>query len=148
MNLTKLKLSPLFQNRISNFISFFLLNTLLVFFYQLEVNAQAYPKDDAFSNLELEIRKIKMEHSKEVKFFENRILELSTKVENLNFELRLLNDKLEKLKYSSTGNESTSENSSYDPRGQSVSRCSANTKKGTRCSRNARSNGFCWQHGG
>lgn len=26
--------------------------------------------------------------------------------------------------------------------------CSATTKKGTRCSRSSRSNGFCWQHGG
>jgi hypothetical protein len=26
--------------------------------------------------------------------------------------------------------------------------CKAITKKGTRCSRNARSQGYCWQHGG
>ena len=26
--------------------------------------------------------------------------------------------------------------------------CEAITKKGTRCSRKARSNGYCWQHGG
>ncbi len=26
--------------------------------------------------------------------------------------------------------------------------CNATTKKGTRCSRSARSNGYCWQHGG
>lgn len=26
--------------------------------------------------------------------------------------------------------------------------CKAITKKGTRCSRNARNNGYCWQHGG
>jgi hypothetical protein len=26
--------------------------------------------------------------------------------------------------------------------------CKANTKKGTRCSRSAGSNGYCWQHGG
>jgi hypothetical protein len=28
------------------------------------------------------------------------------------------------------------------------SQCRAITKKGTRCSRRARSNGYCWQHGG
>lgn len=28
------------------------------------------------------------------------------------------------------------------------SQCRAITKKGTRCSRNARSGGYCWQHGG
>ena len=27
-------------------------------------------------------------------------------------------------------------------------RCGATTKKGTQCSRSAKSNGFCWQHGG
>ncbi|RYY38456.1 MAG: hypothetical protein EOO08_14435 [Chitinophagaceae bacterium] len=27
-------------------------------------------------------------------------------------------------------------------------RCSATTRKGTRCSRSARSGGYCWQHGG
>jgi FtsZ-binding cell division protein ZapB len=26
--------------------------------------------------------------------------------------------------------------------------CNATTKKGSRCSRSAKSNGFCWQHGG
>jgi hypothetical protein len=37
---------------------------------------------------------------------------------------------------------STSSNSAYS--GQ----CQAITKKGYRCSRKARSNGYCWQHGG
>ncbi len=27
-------------------------------------------------------------------------------------------------------------------------RCGATTKKGTQCSRSAKSNGYCWQHGG
>ena len=27
-------------------------------------------------------------------------------------------------------------------------RCNAITKKGTQCSRSARSGGYCWQHGG
>jgi hypothetical protein len=31
---------------------------------------------------------------------------------------------------------------------QSKGQCTATTKKGTRCSRTARSNGRCWQHGG
>lgn len=30
----------------------------------------------------------------------------------------------------------------------SVGRCQAITKKGTPCKRKARSNGYCWQHGG
>ena len=31
---------------------------------------------------------------------------------------------------------------------ESSGQCKANTKKGTRCSRSAGSNGYCWQHGG
>lgn len=31
---------------------------------------------------------------------------------------------------------------------QVKSQCTAITKKGTRCSRSARSGGYCWQHGG
>ncbi len=30
----------------------------------------------------------------------------------------------------------------------SYGRCGATTKKGTQCSRSAKSNGYCWQHGG
>lgn len=30
----------------------------------------------------------------------------------------------------------------------SYGQCKANTKKGTRCSRSAKANGYCWQHGG
>ena len=36
----------------------------------------------------------------------------------------------------------------YTPKQSYSSQCRAITKKGTRCSRNARSNGYCWQHGG
>lgn len=31
---------------------------------------------------------------------------------------------------------------------KSSGQCTATTQKGTRCSRQSRSNGFCWQHGG
>jgi len=31
---------------------------------------------------------------------------------------------------------------------ESIGQCKANTKKGTRCSRSAGTNGYCWQHGG
>lgn len=34
------------------------------------------------------------------------------------------------------------------PKEPESSQCKATTKKGTRCSRNARSGGYCWQHGG
>ena len=36
----------------------------------------------------------------------------------------------------------------YAPKQSYSSQCRATTKKGTRCSRSARSNGYCWQHGG
>ncbi len=36
---------------------------------------------------------------------------------------------------------------SYD-RSQASWRCQATTKKGTQCKRSARSNSYCWQHGG
>jgi hypothetical protein len=39
---------------------------------------------------------------------------------------------------------STSENTNSSSSGQ----CAATTKKGSRCSRRASSNGYCWQHGG
>lgn len=34
------------------------------------------------------------------------------------------------------------------PVSENSSKCKAITKAGSRCSRNSRSNGFCWQHGG
>jgi hypothetical protein len=36
----------------------------------------------------------------------------------------------------------------YKPKQNYSSQCQAITKKGTRCSRSSRSNGYCWQHGG
>ena len=35
----------------------------------------------------------------------------------------------------------------YTPKQTYSSQCRAITKKGTRCSRSSRSNGYCWQHG-
>lgn len=37
---------------------------------------------------------------------------------------------------------------SYKSPSSISSQCRAKTKKGTRCSRSSRSNGYCWQHGG
>jgi hypothetical protein len=44
-------------------------------------------------------------------------------------------------------NINNSDSTSYSIRRQSVF-CQAITKKGTRCKRKAKSNGYCWQHGG
>jgi FtsZ-binding cell division protein ZapB len=35
-----------------------------------------------------------------------------------------------------------------EPKSEYSGQCNATTKKGARCSRVAKSNGFCWQHGG
>jgi hypothetical protein len=51
-----------------------------------------------------------------------------------------------------TGSTGSAGNSPKPPAGKppiiSGGQCTATTKKGTRCSRNARSGGRCWQHGG
>ncbi|WP_419555721.1 DUF5763 domain-containing protein [Pollutibacter soli] len=46
------------------------------------------------------------------------------------------------------GNNIAGKNSSddNDSGNSSLSQCRATTKKGTRCSRNAKSSGYCWQH--
>ena len=36
----------------------------------------------------------------------------------------------------------------YKSPAKTLGRCKALTKKGTQCSRSARSQGYCWQHGG
>jgi hypothetical protein len=50
----------------------------------------------------------------------------------------------EKRKPASGSYGSSNKKSSAATTGQ----CRAKTKKGTRCSRNQRSGGYCWQHGG
>lgn len=44
--------------------------------------------------------------------------------------------------------QTTSSNRSTSSASSGGGQCKARTKKGTRCSRAARSNGYCWQHGG
>jgi hypothetical protein len=47
------------------------------------------------------------------------------------------------------GKGATNTRSSYSSGNQqSPGQCQAITQRGTRCSRNARSGGYCWQHGG
>jgi len=96
---------------------------------------------------------------------ENRILDLGVKIEDLKFEINVLKRIVEdyrngEKKSNSNVQNSTSNqvNSSKDDssnlttesksKATSYSQCSATTKKGVRCSRAARSNGLCWQHGG
>jgi len=93
--------------------------------------------------------------------YENRILDLGAKIEDLKFELNVLKRIVEQYRNSvsdnsnstsspktSTTEENVVEKTVTKPKPQSSSQCSATTKKGTRCSRSSRSNGLCWQHGG
>jgi hypothetical protein len=93
--------------------------------------------------------------------YENRILDLGAKIEDLKFELNVLKRIVEQYRNSvsdnsnstslpktSTTEENVVEKTVAKPKPQSSSQCSATTKSGTRCSRSARSNGLCWQHGG
>lgn len=93
---------------------------------------------------------------------ENRILDLGVKLENLQFEFNILKRLMEQTRNGGVSSNSTPssntnspavngssvEKAESKPKNQSSSQCSATTKKGTRCSRSARSNGLCWQHGG
>lgn len=93
---------------------------------------------------------------------ENRILDLGVKLENLQFEFNILKRLIEQTRNGGVSSNSTPssntnspavngssvEKAESKPKNQSSSQCSATTKKGTRCSRSARSNGLCWQHGG
>ena len=58
-------------------------------------------------------------------------------------------DKKIKLSYNSSNNNITKPiNEEKTKKVESSGQCKANTKKGTRCSRSAGTNGYCWQHGG
>lgn len=120
-------------------------------------------KEDV-KKLQLENQKISSDLTTSINKYENRIIDLGTKIEDLHFEINVLKRMIEQFR----GNSSNSSNSTPSlsdskrsasdseisekpeskPRSQSSSQCSATTKKGTRCSRSARSNGLCWQHGG
>ncbi len=86
---------------------------------------------------------------------------MGAKIEDLKFELNVLKRIVEQYRNNvsnnsnststpktSTSEENVVEKTVAKPKPQSSSQCSATTKKGTRCSRSARSNGLCWQHGG
>lgn len=100
---------------------------------------------------------------------ETKVLVLETKVSMLEENNKALNQRIDQilLNFKSTGtgansgfgasnipqnsnqitNSTTSEPVQTKP-ATSYGRCGATTKKGTQCSRSAKSNGYCWQHGG
>ncbi len=111
--------------------------------------------------LQLENIKLSSELISSNSKYENRILDLGVKLENLQFEFNVLKKLVEQYRNvgvntnptssgvkGSTAEVNSVEKSEIKPKSQSSSQCSATTQKGARCSRSARSNGLCWQHGG
>lgn len=130
-----------------------------------DVRVEIYDLKEDVKKLQSENQKLSTDLSTSIIKYENRILDLGAKIEDLRFEINVLKRILEQYRNGSTTNSSattttssspksssieeiTTEKSESKPKNQSTSQCSATTKKGTRCSRTARSNGFCWQHGG
>ncbi len=129
-----------------------------------DVKVEIFDLKEDVKKLQLENQKISSDLTTAINKYENRIIDLGTKIEDLRFEINVLKRMIEQFRGTSS-NSSNSTPSSSDsnrtasdseisekpeskPRSQSYSQCLATTKKGTRCSRSARSNGLCWQHGG
>lgn len=143
-----------------------ILFALIILFFSIDSYAQKTDIRIELNNLKAEVAKLQTELSTSSAKNENRIIDLGAKIEDLRFEINVLKRVIEQYKNgvansnttansipASTPNNSTLEDNSTEkteskPQKQSYSQCSATTKKGTRCSRSARSNGLCWQHGG
>lgn len=131
-----------------------------------DVRVEIYDLKEDVKKLQSENQKLSTDLSTSIIKYENRILDLGAKIEDLRFEINVLKRILEQYRNgsntpnstssttfptspkSSTTEEPATEKFESKPKYQSSSQCSATTKKGTRCSRTARSNGYCWQHGG
>jgi hypothetical protein len=141
---------------------------ITILFFQVDSFAQKTDVQVEIFDLKEEVKKLQLENiklSSELislnSKYENRILDLGVKLENLQFEFNVLKRLVEQYRNVGVNANSTSsgvkgstlegnleEKSEVKPRSQSPSQCSATTQKGSRCLRSARSNGLCWQHGG
>lgn len=130
-----------------------------------DVRVEIYDLKEDVKKLQSENQKLSNDLTTSIVKYENRILDLGAKIEDLRFEINVLKRIIEQYRNgvsssstttpsstssqnSTSSEENISEKSESKPKYQSSSQCSATTKKGTRCSRSARSNGLCWQHGG
>jgi hypothetical protein len=133
------------------FLKFILFGILLIGFNQI--------KAQSVSDLNAKIAAL-----------ETKIVVLETKVSILEENNRAMNQRIDQIIFNLKSNNSSSNNNTSNnivpqntneptsvntitPASTSKSptsygRCGATTKKGTQCSRSAKSNGYCWQHGG
>jgi hypothetical protein len=141
---------------------------LIVLFIQVDSFAQKSDLSIEISDLKEEVKKLQLENTKlsselisSNSKYENRILDLGVKLENLQFEFNVLKRLVEQSRNGGVNTNSTSsgakgstaevisvEKTDSKPKSQSSAQCTATTQKGSRCLRSARSNGLCWQHGG
>jgi hypothetical protein len=131
------------------------------FAQKTDVRVEIFDLKEEVKKLQIENIKLSSDLISSNSKYENRILDLGVKLENLQFEFNVLKKLVEQYRNvgvnanstssgvkTSTSEESLVEKSESKPKSQSSSQCSATTQKGTRCLRSARSNGLCWQHGG
>lgn len=165
-----MKMTNFMNNLIKAFIVFSLFLSFNTIAQKTDVRVEIYDLKEEVKKLKIDNQKLSTDLSTTTIKYENRILDLGAKIEDLRFEFNVLKRILEQYrnventsnstsKTNINSNSSPSQNSSSTeenstekpvskPKNQSSSQCSATTKKGTRCSRSARSNGYCWQHGG
>jgi hypothetical protein len=143
------------------FILTILFISIDAFAQKTDVRVEIFDLKEEVKKLQLENIKLSSDLISSNSKYENRILDLGVKLENLQFEFNVLKKLVEQYRNVGVNENSTSsgvkgstvegnstEQSESKPKSQSSSQCSATTQKGTRCLRSARSNGLCWQHGG
>jgi hypothetical protein len=73
-------------------------------------------------------------------------------IDQLNQRITLLEERIDSLIKNANSTKLKNINSpnaaSYNSTFRNSNRCQAITKKGTQCSRKAKNNSYCWQHGG
>jgi hypothetical protein len=143
----------------------FILTILFVsidsFAQKTDVRVEIFDLKEEVKKLQLENIKLSSELISSNSKYENRILDLGVKLDNLQFEFNVLKKLVEQYRNVGVNENTTSsgvkgstaegnsvEKSEIKPKSKSSSQCSATTQKGSRCLRSARSNGLCWQHGG
>ena len=109
-----------------------------------KLNNELFQLKDAIASLDRSMRSNYLEHNSNIDRIQKSILFLGQDINDLfkgysknmpeKYSNNIINDKNTDVKKESSN--------------QYSGQCNATTKKGTRCSRAARSNGYCWQHGG